>query len=115
MTTFDFPDTTLPCGKRDVTMVAPQALTLLNNAFVHDLGQELAESIEHTVSTTDAQVDHAWRNVIGRNPSADEKKHSLDHVQRQSGRFSKRPNRSTLALASLCQVLMNSNEFLFVD
>ena len=115
MTPFDFPDTTLPCGKRDVTMVAPQALTLLNNAFVHDLGQELAESIEHTVSTTDAQVDHAWRNVIGRNPSADEKKHSLDHVQRQSGRFSKRPNRSTLALASLCQVLMNSNEFLFVD
>ena len=30
-TTFDLPDTTLPCGQRDVTTVAPQALTLLND------------------------------------------------------------------------------------
>ena len=29
LTTFDFPDTTLPCCQRDVTTVAAQALALL--------------------------------------------------------------------------------------
>ncbi len=31
--TFDFCDTTQPCGQRDVSVVAPQALALMNGAF----------------------------------------------------------------------------------
>ena len=115
MTAFDFPDTTLPCGRRDVTLVAPQALTLLNNAFVHDLSDALAATIEKTTEIADARVDLAWRKILGRDPSAKEHAQSIEHIQRQTQRFSNMPNKSTLALASLCQVLMNSNEFLFVD
>lgn len=35
MTTFDLCDPTQSCGKRDVTTVPTQALTMLNNEFVH--------------------------------------------------------------------------------
>jgi hypothetical protein len=41
MTAFDFVDTTQPCGRRDVTLVAPQALALLNNPFVHEMSEAL--------------------------------------------------------------------------
>ena len=46
MTTFDFSDTTLPCGQRDVTVVAPQALALMNNRFVHQCSEALARRVE---------------------------------------------------------------------
>ena len=43
MTTFDFCDTTASCAKRDVTTVAPQALALLNNHFVHGQSASMAQ------------------------------------------------------------------------
>ena len=42
MTAFDFPNSEKPCGRRDVTTVAPQALAMLNNQFVHDRSERLA-------------------------------------------------------------------------
>ncbi|MFO0811220.1 MAG: DUF1549 and DUF1553 domain-containing protein [Gemmataceae bacterium] len=44
LTAFDAPDTTLPCGRRDVTIVAPQALAMLNNAFVHRQSEAAGEA-----------------------------------------------------------------------
>ncbi|MEZ6073621.1 MAG: PSD1 and planctomycete cytochrome C domain-containing protein [Pirellulales bacterium] len=45
MTSFDMTDTTLPCGRRDVTTAAPQALAMLNNAFAHDRSRVLADRV----------------------------------------------------------------------
>ena len=42
MTVFNFTDTTLPCGQRDVTTEPTQALALLNNEFVHEQSEALA-------------------------------------------------------------------------
>jgi hypothetical protein len=71
MTTFDSPDTTLPCGRRDVTLVAPQALSLMNSAFVHQQSQVLAREV---VAMTPAADPHericiAWRKTLGRDPT----------------------------------------------
>ncbi len=66
MTTFDFSDTTLPCARRDVTTVAPQALALLNNEFVHRQSTQIAKRVSDVAGSDEtAQVKSAWQRVLG--------------------------------------------------
>lgn len=85
MTTFDACDTTLPCGKRDVTTVPTQALALLNNEFVHQQSAALALRI---LKNDDAQNDRhnikqAWQLALGRTPTNDEIALGLAHLREQ--------------------------------
>ena len=123
MTTFDFGDTTLPCGQRDVSIVAPQALALLNNQFVHEQSQAMAKRIAKEVGTDEStQIERAWQLALGRSPSADEAEAATAHLQSQTENFRAQGGQQErsldpqlLALASLCHVLLNTNEFIFVD
>lgn len=124
MTAFDLCDTTLPCGQRDVTTVAPQALTLLNNEFIHKRAESLSQRITRNHPDAEyAQIHAIWRSILNRPPSWGEMGMSKEHVQQQSDRFelpesenSKRTlSPHELALASLCLVLFNSNEFIYID
>jgi hypothetical protein len=131
MTAFDFSDTTLSCAQRDVTTVAPQALAMLNNEFVHAQSQQLAQRvIQHAGQDREAQIEFSWRFSLGRSPSSEERGAALAHLQQQREHFAdslreadgeeqlsdgNRPAAERLALASLCHVLLNTNEFLYVD
>ena len=112
-TTFDLPDTTLPCGQRDETLVAPQALALLNNAFVHEQSQAFADRIPS--GTDPDRIRQAWRLALGRNPTPAELDAALRHLHDQRSHFARSPTADRLALASLCHVLINTNEFLYID
>jgi hypothetical protein len=48
LTTFDSPDTSVSCGQRATTTVAPQALTLLNSRFMMDQAEEFADRVMRT-------------------------------------------------------------------
>ncbi len=88
MTTFDFSDTTLPCAQRDVTTVAPQALALLNNEFVHCQSREIAgQVLKQGGEDRSAQVGAAWRRVFGRDPSPREAEAAVAHLEQQRRRF----------------------------
>ncbi len=115
LTTFDFPDTTLPSCQRDVTTVAPQALALMNNPFVHEQSGILAKRILKETSGQDAQIRQAWQLVLGRTPRPTEIQAAMAHLEKQSKTFAGRPEAATETLASLCHVLLNLNEFLYVD
>lgn len=138
MTTFDFCDTTLPSARRDVTTVAPQALALLNNSFSHDRSTALARKIIEQSSTQSEQIELAWKHVLSRLPTSDESTLAIAHLKRQHKQFNRsasaadssgddvsndetrnaegnKPGNEILALASLCHVLMNSNEFIYID
>jgi hypothetical protein len=119
LTTFDQADTTLPCGQRDVTTVAPQALALLNNEVIHDYSRSLAERVLSAASRDDAgRVEVAWRFALGRSPTSIEREAALRHLTEQTARFERtRAPRSARQLAweSLCHVLINTNEFIYVD
>ncbi len=118
MSTFDLCDPTGSCGQRNVTTVPTQALALLNNRFVHDRSEQLAATIfEDNQDQTD-QIQQAWLRILQRQPSEQEVTLAKQHftVQRQfisSGHPSLSPE--ALALASLCHVLLNSNEFIYID
>uniref|UniRef100_A0A7C2NW47 DUF1553 domain-containing protein n=1 Tax=Schlesneria paludicola TaxID=360056 RepID=A0A7C2NW47_9PLAN len=125
MTTFDLSDTTLPCGQRDVTTVAPQALALLNNEFSHDRAAALARRVMATEGERNNRITAAWRFALGRDPAAEERVAVHDYLTRQQARLAlARPAAGETAAAhdpeflaweSLCLVLLNANEFLYVD
>ena len=88
MTAFDFCDTTRTCGQRDVTTVAPQALALLNNEFIHQKSEELAERVTHQAGNDiKAQAATAWKLILGRQPDADEWAGAVAHLQQQTDHF----------------------------
>lgn len=88
MTTFNFTDTTLPCGQRDVTTVATQALALLNNQFVHQQSRAFADRLrrEHPENLT-GQIVAAWQYAAGRSPTTSELAASRQHVIDQSEHY----------------------------
>ena len=114
MTTFDQCDTTLPCGQRDVSTVAPQALALLNNEFVHQRAEALATCLAKPDGDELQQVQAIWRAILKRDAEPEEATAALAHVATQQKRFEGEHSRQ-LAWASLCVVLFNSNEYLYVD
>ena len=88
MTAFDFGDTTLPCGKRDVTTVPTQALALMNNAFVHQQSESLAfRIIDEVGSDPMDQIQHAWRLALGRQPTVLEINAAQKHLEQQKKHF----------------------------
>ncbi len=92
MTTFDLCDSTMSCGQRDVTIVAPQALTLLNNEFTHRRAETLASSLLKKAGGSGRVefrgiVIEAWRSILQREPNPSELNASLDHIRRQQVRF----------------------------
>jgi len=121
MTTFDLCDSTLPCDQRDVTIVAPQALTLLNNEFVHQRAAVLAKAALSDSVEPEEQLRVLWRSILKREPRRDELAAGLTHLQSQARHFltadsvTATPQTELLSLASLALVLFNTNEFLYVD
>ena len=53
--------------------------------------------------------------ALGREPRKSELDAALTHLEAQAKRFASRDNAAMDALASLCHVLLNTNEFLYVD
>ena len=87
---------------------------MLNNKFVHARSATVARRV--MASSPDElteQVQLAWRLVLGREPDESETALAIKHVELQRTRFVE--DAESLALASLCHVLLNSNEFLYVD
>ncbi|HLJ17487.1 MAG TPA: PSD1 and planctomycete cytochrome C domain-containing protein [Bryobacteraceae bacterium] len=104
---FDEPDSTLSCSRRDVTNVAPQALVLLNSDFVFERAKEFAARLrKQDAENSAAWVMDGWQIALGRPPSEDEKKQALKI-------FTSREN--DRALIKFCLMLYNLNEFIYVD
>jgi hypothetical protein len=114
--TFNQPDPACTCGKRDVSIVAPQALMLLNNPFAVRNAENLADRLIRDCGMDRRnQIARAFSLVLGRASTDDE----LSVVEKDMERLrtvhasSEEPDRS--ALADFCLALMNTNEFIYVD
>lgn len=92
LASFDFADTTRPCGKRDLTIVAPQALALLNNDFVHRQSEVFAAKILQRSRDRREQIQALWRSVYSRDPSRDELVAALSHFDQQKDHFEQQEN-----------------------
>jgi len=122
LTTFDFADTTQPCSQRNVSIVAPQALALLNNDFVHQQSRALAARVAAEAGVDpQAQIERAWWLAVSRPPSPAELAAAIKHVETQQHNVAASDAKASAgdlkrrAMESLCHVLLNLNEFIYVD
>jgi hypothetical protein len=102
METMDCPDPSVLAAKRNTTLTPLQALSLLNNPFVLRQAEHFAERISRQAPTLRERVDLAYKLAVGRAPSEAETALITNYAQRYG-------------LANACRVLLNSNEFVFVD
>ncbi|MBL8842940.1 MAG: PSD1 domain-containing protein [Planctomycetes bacterium] len=103
MESLDCPDASLLTPKRNVTITALQALALLNDPFVIEQCRQLAARLERERPLdAAAQIERLFELALARPPTASERAALLDHA-------------SAHGLAAACRVVVNLDEFLFVD
>ena len=102
MEAFDFPDLGLVAPVRGFSVSSLQALSLYNNAFTLHHSVAMATRVEKEMPTLEAQVARAIHIAYQRPPRADELPDFTDFA-RANG------------LPAFCRLLLNSNEFLFID
>ena len=131
MEAFDMPDTHEPCGRRNQTITAPQAMSLLNGKVSVDWAEAFAGRILKQAGTDPkAQIDSAYRLAFGRHPDGFEKDSVLTFLEKQKSITSARVSAGEklalpsvlpagydpaqgAALVDFCQMLLNSNEFVY--
>jgi hypothetical protein len=100
---FDMPDNSTPCGRREVSTVAPQALMLLNGSLAIDAAKAFAKRVEGEAGDNPTeQVRRAFELALQREPDERELNACRELVAERS-------------LAELSRVLVNLNEFAYVE
>jgi hypothetical protein len=116
--TFDAPILNPNCEARSTSTVAPQSLLLMNNAFVVQQAEALADRVTAEAGPdTAGRIRTAWQRALGREPTAEQVQEAQRFLERQQAHFAADPAKPAAerALASLCHALMCSNAFLYVD
>ncbi|HUF63372.1 MAG TPA: DUF1553 domain-containing protein [Verrucomicrobiales bacterium] len=130
---FDAPVLAPNCEMRSVSVAPSQALTLLNDSFVAEQSLRFADRLMARTGQagTSARVREAWMIAFGDEPSPEELRRAEEYLTAQSAQFrqhfagneeSPAADRSTndekadrLALATLCQALLGSSRFLYIE
>ncbi|MBL8817005.1 MAG: DUF1553 domain-containing protein [Planctomyces sp.] len=100
---FDCADPSVSSPRRAVTITPLQSLSLLNNSFVENSASRLADRIRlESGSSIEEQTKRLFSLVLGRVPVEDELKLTQRLVEQRG-------------LEQLAIVLINTNEFLFVE
>jgi hypothetical protein len=108
----DLCDTVTSSPRRQVTTVAPQALTLFNGEFVNGQAGRFAERLEREVGDDPArQVEWAYRLALTRPPSASERSAALEFLNRAGPA----PGSRREPWIQLCRVIFNLNEFAYPE
>ena len=129
---FDAPAMTdANCAARPVTTVSPQSLLLMNNLYMREYAQDLAQRVVKEVGAdVEKQVTRTWELALSRPPSMADEQEAVTFVKAQTEHYKATPAKlekvsgppekadaapELLGLTALCHALMSSNEFLYVD
>jgi hypothetical protein len=118
----DAPDTTSSCEQRPVSTTAPQALTLLNGAFMQEQARHFADRLQREAGADpESLIRRAFGLALCRPPRPEEVRLALAFLQRQqrqieadartTGQIATDAHRR--ALTAFCLVLLNTNEFVY--
>lgn len=101
--TFDLPENNLSCPLRNVSTSPPQALTLLNDSFSVEMARRFAERIVREVGVhPEALIKRAFKLALQREPDAAETSSCLRYMEKHN-------------ITEFCRVVLNLNEFCYVD
>ena len=135
----DFCDTARSVERRNVSTVAPQALTLLNGEFVNRQARHFADRLRRDAGAVpEVQITLAYQLALGRSPDRAELLAMSEYLRIESQKFLRgektvaartvgikshdtppEPRTPEIAgrwaLIQLCRVLFNLNEFVYAD
>jgi hypothetical protein len=126
MEAFDMPDTHESCARRNITTTAPQALSMLNDR----VALEWAQAFAGRALQSPDPVGTAFRLAYSRQPDPWEKDTVATFLQKQKGVIQARVAKGEklampakmpqsvepeygAAFVDFCQMLLNSNEFVY--
>ena len=119
--TFDIATVSPNCANRNYSNVAPQSLLMMNSQFAIDHADELAGKMLAAESDVSQQLSLAWERCFGRPIESSMLVELMAFVEQQRSVFLSQDEKLTptaaqrLALASACQAMFSSNEFVYVD
>lgn len=112
LSVFDFPDTDGSCEARFATTQPAQALTMLNGNLVNEQATAFAERLRRESSSREEQVRIALETALSRPVIDQEVKHGLELMDTLEREHKVEPD---TALELYCLVVLNLNEFLYLD
>jgi hypothetical protein len=102
MAALDCADPSISVDRRNETLNALQALALMNHKLAVSMSRHWAARLEREARTTPERVSLGMRLALGRGPAPEESEALVRHAEQHG-------------LASTCRLLLNLNEFVFVD
>ncbi len=114
---FDFPNTMVARGSRDVTNVPSQALAMLNDPFVVDQARVWAERmISRGGDSVERQIDTMFWTALGRRPQTQERERFRGLVTQLTNLHGISPSdalRSAVVWKDVAHALFNLKEFIY--
>lgn len=118
---FDFPEVVINCPRRANSTTPLQSLALMNSKFMIEQARFFAErvrSMARDSASDEVRISIAFELALARRPAAAEVAICLDHLRAQTAAYThasvSHDEASLEALASLCAMLLASNEFLYI-
>lgn len=102
MTVLDCADPSMRVDKRNESLSPLQALAMMNNGLMVTMAKHFAERVTKEADGLEAQVKRGFELTLSRPPTSDELTPLVDYAKKEG-------------LENTCRVLMNLNEFSFVD
>ena len=115
---FDYSDAGSVVGHRTSSVVAPQALFMMNSPFMATTSAALAESLVNNAETNrQAIIQNLFQQAFSRAPSAVEFQNALDFLNEAThiADAEAAAEKEQEAWRLLCQVILQSNEFIYIE
>ncbi len=117
---FDFADPSVTNGDRGASVVAPQALFIMNDSVVLENSRRMASRLlaKEDLGET-GRVRVAYESALGRLPDERESRQALEFVARMDAAWKERVadpgERRLRSWQGFCQALMASSEFVYLN
>jgi len=116
MESFDAPDLSPNCVRRSSSTVSLQSLALLNSDFVRNRSRAFARVVLESSRTTVAdKISLATQLAYGRPATAEEQAAATEFLRIQLPNYVNVPDAEQRAWSDLCQMLLASSNFLYIE
>src|SRR5262249_32917478 len=113
---FDIPEAIQSIGERTTSTVPTQSLTFMNAPFVRQRSGRFAQRVQpKTADAVPQAIEQACLIALARRPTSNERDRMARFIDNQAKSYAPNAQAQNLAWADFCQVLLCSNEFVYVD
>jgi hypothetical protein len=114
---FDYPDPAVPNGNRNATVVAPQALLMMNSELVTQSASRLAQHLLADEKASNAsRLEHAYLKAYARPPTTAERRRAERFItEYPTATGLDKAAARTEAWTAFCQTLLAANEFIYLN